>query len=95
MGVLLGGGISLVWLAAFLVTFWMPYNDPYGDDPPDWWIFWNFVWLVIPLAGYLAATLVTILRSTRRVGQGMLIGLTVTLPFAVAIVFGVAVSNSP
>ena len=53
------------------------------------------MWLAIPLAGYLAATLVTLLRSTRRVGQGMVIGLTVTLPFAIAIVFGISSSNSP
>ena len=29
-----------------------------------------------------------------RVGQGMLLGLTVTLPFAMAILFGIGASNS-
>jgi ABC-type Mn2+/Zn2+ transport system permease subunit len=95
LGYLLGGGISLAWLATFLVSFLMSLNDPYLDEPSDREILWSFVWLAIPLAGYLAATLVTVLRSTRRVGQGMLIGLTVTLPFAIAIVFGISVSNSP
>jgi hypothetical protein len=75
LGFLLGGGISLAWLAIWLVFFLMSLNDPYQDEPSDREIFWLFVWLAIPLAGYLAATIVTVLRSTRRVGQGMLLGL--------------------
>lgn len=93
-GFLLGGCISLAWLAIFLVIFLMSLNDPYQDEVSDREILWSFVWLAIPLAGYLVATVVTVLRSTRGVGQGMLLGLTVTLPFAIAIVFGIAASNS-
>ena len=69
LGYLLGGGISLAWLASFLVSFLRSLNDPYLDEPSDREIVWSLMWLAIPLAGYLAATLVTVLRSTRRVGR--------------------------
>jgi hypothetical protein len=95
LGLLLGSGISLTWLAIWLAFYLTSLNDPYSYDPSDREIFWWFAWLASPIAGYLAATLVTMPRSTRRVGQGMLLGLTVTLPFAIAIVFAIGASSSP
>jgi hypothetical protein len=89
-----GGGISLAWLAISLAFFLMSLDDPYLDEPSDREVFWSLVWLALPMAAYLGATLMTVLRSTRRVGQGMLLGLTATLPFAIVILFAIGASNS-
>jgi hypothetical protein len=51
--------------------------------------------LAIPPLGYLVAIVLTVRRSTRRLGQGMLVGLTLTLPMALASLFGFFVSRSP
>lgn len=91
MGYLLGGGVSLAFLATFLF-FLMSFNDPYLDDSPGYSIVWL---LAIPVAGYVAAMLAAVLRSTRRVGQGMLIGLTLMLLVAIGAAYGIGVSNSP
>ena len=41
----------------------------------------------VAVGGYLAAIILTIQRSTRQLGKGMLVGLTVMLPVAVGVAF--------
>lgn len=57
-------------------------NDPsYSSSSLGW------LTVSLPAVGYVAAIVLTVRRSTRRLGQGMLIGLTVMVPVG----FGVAV----
>jgi hypothetical protein len=63
-----------------------------NHDEPS--LFWWWLWLTIPIAGYLAAIVATLRLSTRRVGQGMLIGLTLMLPVVIAVGVGIGMSYS-
>ena len=45
--------------------------------------------IAIPVIGYLAGVAVAIKRPTRRLGFGMLIGVTVAFPFLFTLTFGV------
>jgi hypothetical protein len=93
-GFLLGSGICVAFLAIYLGLIWVPPEDHYSYSEADDSAFWVGLWLATPVAGYLAAFVAIVRRSTRRVGQGMLIGLTLLLPVVVAVGFGITVSNS-
>lgn len=62
-----------------------------GDAPgPSVWqqvLLWSM--LAIPTCQYLAAILLVIRKPTRQLGQGLLIGMTVTLPVALVFAAGV------
>ena len=49
--------------------------------------------LALPVIGFLVAIAMTVRRSTRRVGQGMLMGLALMLPAAVVIDFAYFISR--
>jgi hypothetical protein len=80
----------VVFLAIYLGLIWEP--EP-AEEISSGYLVW--VWLATPIAAYLAAVVATVRRRTRRVGQGMLIGLTVLLPVVVAVGFYIAVGGSP
>jgi hypothetical protein len=94
-GFLLGGGVSVVFVATILANpdVW---NTSYDEDAGTvLGAFMGWSALAMPTLGYLAAIGFTGRRATRRLGQGMLIGLTLTLPMALALLFGIFVSRSP
>jgi hypothetical protein len=80
---------------AVLVNPDVIWRDPYEEvrlgrlGTTLWWSA-----LAIPVVGYISASAMTMRGSTTRVGQGMLIGLTVMMPAAVAILFGLFMSRS-
>jgi hypothetical protein len=93
-GFLLGGCVSVAFVATILANpdVW---SDPYDEDSGTaLGVFMGWSALDMPPLGYLAAIVFTVRRSTRRLGQGMLSGLTLTLPIAVALLFGFFVSRS-
>lgn len=51
--------------------------------------------LALPVVGYAAAVVMTARHSTTRLGQGMLIGLTITMPAALVLLFGFFMGMSP
>lgn len=94
-GFLVGGCVSVVFVATILAN---PdaWNTSYDEDAGTaLGAFMGWSALAMPPMGYLAAIVFTCRRSTRRMGQGMLIGLTLTLPMALALLFGIFVSRSP
>lgn len=84
----------MAFLVAVLVNP-VAWQDPYEEVRVGWVglpLWWSA--LAIPAVGYIAAVTMTVRRSTTRLGQGMLIGLTVIMPGAVAILFGFFMSRS-
>jgi hypothetical protein len=96
-GFLLGAS---VWVAFFAVLLAGPATVIedlylyYEDSGTALGAFMEWLALSLPLLGYVAAIVLTVRRSTRRLGQGMLIGLTLILPLAFVITIGMAVSQS-
>ena len=93
-GFLFGGVLS----GAFLVTVLVnpdTWRDPYAeaDSSRVGVILWLSA-LAIPVGGYTVAIVMTSRRSTTRIGQGMLMGLTILLPVAFAVLFGIGMSRS-
>ena len=94
LGLRIGAIISVVFLGAVLLTpsIW---RDPYEDARWRWvGLTLLFFALAVPVVGYLTAAVLTLRHATTRLGQGMLIGLTVTMPGAVLFLFGVVMSRS-
>jgi hypothetical protein len=75
-GFLIGTGVMAVAFIAALVPL---VSDPYSEATAS-----APAMLLISAVGYFAAIAATIGRRTRRVGQGMLLGLTTMLPVAFA-----------
>jgi len=67
-------------------------HPPWSSDRP-WWIT-PLGWFTIatPIGGYTVALALTLRRSTRSLGLGLLLGLTAALP--VALIVGVGLSYS-
>jgi hypothetical protein len=94
LGLRIGAIISVVFLGAVLLnpSIW---RDPYEDARVGWvGLTLLFSALAVPVVGYLTAAVLTRRHATTRLGQGMLIGLTVTMPAAVLFMFGVVMSRS-
>jgi hypothetical protein len=87
VGLLVGGAVVVATFIVDLVRLFSGYNhdyQPYALEPV-----WEGLTLATPAAGYLAAVVLTVRRGTRRLGQGMLIGLTALLPVAFAATFAI------
>ncbi|RYP84144.1 hypothetical protein EKO23_16880 [Nocardioides guangzhouensis] len=71
-------------------------GDPYGDSRTDTvGLVMLYVALAIAALGFVTAAVLTFRRATTRLGQGMLVGLTVTIPLAVLFLILVAASQMP
>jgi len=92
-GCLLGGAWALVSGFAFLWSLAAAYSEAEVPDDSAFWSSDLLEWVAfaIAVAGYRVAIVLTVQRSSRRWGQGMLIGLTVMLPvwvgFAILLFF--------
>lgn len=75
VGCLVGGGVG----AALLLILFVLYEVDARSDEGGLSAFWFWLWLAIPVGGYLFAAVATVRRSTRGFGQGMLLGLTVPI----------------
>ncbi|MEP6665860.1 MAG: hypothetical protein ABJA81_05380 [Nocardioidaceae bacterium] len=85
LGFLLGSAVTVAFTGELAV--WMlanAYHDfnPYGFEPVLKWLT-----IATPVAGYLAATGLVVTRTLRRLGVGMLIGLTLALPVPSCLTF--------
>ena len=86
-----------VWVAFFAVVLANPdtFSDScYEDSGTGLGLFMEWLALALPPLAYVAAIVLTVRRSTTRLGQGMLIGLTMMLPLAFVILIGIGVSQS-
>ena len=77
------------WEIAGETDDYTPYSEP-----PLW--VKVLTWLTIPMlvAGYVTAIALTVRRSTRHLGQGMLLGITFALPVAAFITIGILLSKT-
>jgi len=86
VGFLLGTVVAAAAGVAFVNSIFTDHNSSYefggGPDSGGSLLGWT---LPIAGAGYLVAILIKAQSPTRRLGQGMLIGLTVMLPVAGAL----------
>ena len=84
--------------AAFLVAVmfnpdvWSEAGEGSGS-PVGLAMWWTA--LALPVVGYAAAAVMAARHSTTRLGQGMLIGLTITMPAALVLLFGFFMGMSP
>ena len=81
-GCLAGGGIWAGLLLALFVLYEVDARSHVGGLP----LFWFIMWFALAVTAYLVAIVVTARRSTRRFGQGMLLGMTVLPLIGVAVV---------
>lgn len=89
MGFVVGVAVWAIFVMYLQVTIWA--DDPDDEERSE---FWLWPWLAIPVAGYLIASVATARRSTRRFGQGMLLGLTALLPVAFMAVLAIIDANT-
>jgi hypothetical protein len=84
LGCLVGGGVWGAFLVAFVVFY---AADEARADEGGISAFWFLLCFAIPVAGYLFSIVATVRRSSRRFGQGMLLGLTLLVLVGFAVVF--------
>ncbi|WP_167880521.1 hypothetical protein [Nocardioides guangzhouensis] len=94
-GFLVGAAVGGVFLVMLLLDPELT-GDPYGDSRTDTvGLVMLYVALAIAALGFVTAAVLTFRRATTRLGQGMLVGLTVTIPLAVLFLILVAASQMP
>ena len=71
-------------------------GDPYNDSRTDAvGLTLLYLAIAIPVLGYATAVVLAVRRATTRLGQGMVVGLTVTIPLAVLFLIMVVASQMP
>jgi hypothetical protein len=94
-GFLLGAAVGTVFLLLLLLNPELT-GDPYGDSRTDTvGLVLLYVALAMAALGFVTAAVLTLRRTTTRLGQGMLVGLIVTIPLAVLFLVVVAASQTP
>ena len=82
VGFLVGGG---VW-AVLLLTFYVLYEVDARSDVGGLSTFWFALWFALAVAACLVAIVAAARRSTRRFGQGMLLGLAALFLVGITVV---------
>ena len=94
-GFVLGALVSAAFLIV-LVPNPVLWRDPY-DDSPVGWVALTFLCIALAIAviGWVTGIVLAARRATTRLGHGMLLGMTVTMPLAVLFVIWAELSQSP
>jgi hypothetical protein len=92
-GFVLGSCIAALFMFVLLTSMVYVYGTTgEGGSPTSATRVWDSLPYAVVVCGYLIALIVTARRSTRRMGQGMLMGLTIMCPIAFAIAVAILLS---
>jgi hypothetical protein len=91
-GFWIGAAVAVATIADWFIAGITDVYTPYSEPP--WWVK-VLQWLTIPIlvTGYVTAIALTVRRSTRHLGQGMLLGITICLPVATLPVLAILMSG--